>query len=57
MKVNKLVDFCDIYNHKEIWFLSFDIDYVKLLTIEKHYSIDLTQYKESKQAGWFWWYL
>ena len=57
MKVNKLVDFSDIYNHKEIWILSFDIEYVPLLTIEEHYSIDLTQYKESKQAGWFWWYL
>ena len=57
MKVNKLVDFSDIYIHKEIYILSFDIDYVKLLTIEEHYSIDLTQYKESKQAGWFWWYL
>ena len=47
MKVDKLVDFSDIYNYLGIWFLSFDIDYVKLLTIEEHYSIDLTQYKES----------
>ena len=28
MKVYKLVDFSDIYNHKEIWILSFDIEYV-----------------------------
>ena len=47
MKVNKLVDFSDIYNHKEIWILSFDIEYVPLLTIEEHYSIDLTQQNES----------
>ena len=53
MKVNKLVDFSDIYNHKEIWILSFGIQYVPLLTIEEHYSIDLTQHNESWQAGWF----
>ena len=47
MKVNKLVDIIDSYNHKEIWILSHDKDYVPLLTIEEHYSIDLTQYKES----------
>ena len=47
MKVNKLVDCSDIYNHKEVWILSFDIENVKLLTIEEHYSIDLTQHKES----------
>ena len=57
MKVNKLVDLIDSYNHKEIWILSHDKDYVPLLTIEEHYSIDLTQYKESEQAGWFYWYL
>ena len=53
MKVNKLVDFSDIYNHKEIWIRSFGIEYVPLLTIEEHYSIDLTQHNESWQAGWF----
>ena len=47
MNVNKLVDFSDIYNDKEIWILSFDIENVKLLKIEEHYSIDLTQHKES----------
>ena len=57
MKVNKLVDFSDIYNHKDLWILSFDKEYVLLLTIEEHYSIDLTQHNESKQAGWFYRYL
>ena len=47
MKNNKLVYLIDSYNHKEIWILSHDKDYVPLLTIEEHYSIDLTPHKEN----------